>query len=378
MMQAFTEGIDKIYCDLDGLDDLQSRLCLEAPELFNSAPGGKELPVKTPTDFPWVYTRDPSEARPLGGKTLEEYLDSVSSVEVGVLDDSNSRIKEELEYYITSYTTKGDDYSGLGDFNVWMNRPDGQSWGQIGPNKDAVIDVVNRAIAQGLGTPAPAVDRYGNPYGHDYRQEVTISLPPPPKESTTNNMKTFKTFENKVSRWVAEADSKFDQDVFNILSDMEAEIETGEYPQEEIVDMVSDRLESQRGRETSTDEGSQIERQVEEFYSMLGLDSVPADRRSRDYVADEPPTPDRPTGIPGSPFDDHSRVPGKVEGQPWVHSDDDFIFFLQWLLKQVNDNDEPTFNAKRIVDVVEEPHRYMKEYKQFLDHRQRVDDDPYL
>ena len=42
-------------------------------------------------------------------------------------------------------------------------------------------------------------------------------------ESTTNNMKTFKTFENKVSRWVAEADSKFDQDVFNILSDMEAE-----------------------------------------------------------------------------------------------------------------------------------------------------------
>jgi hypothetical protein len=61
-----------------------------------------------------------------------------------------------------------------------------------------------------------------------------------------------------------------------------------------------------------------------------------------------------------------------------VHSDDDFIFFLQWLLKQVNDNDEPTFNAKRIVDVVEEPHRYMKEYKQFLDHRQRVDDDPYL
>jgi len=289
-----------------------------------------------------------------------------------------------LEYYITSYTTKGDDYSGLSDFNVWMNRPDGRSWGQIGQNKDAVIGVVNRAIEQGLGTPAPAVDRYGNPYGHDYSQEVNVSLPLKgdvslePKESTTNNMKTFKTFENKVSRWVAEADSKFDQDVFNILSDMEAEIETGEYPQEEIVDMVSDRLESQRGTETSTDEGSQIERQVEEFYSMLGLDSVPADRRSRDYVADEPPTPDRPTGIPGSPFDDHSRVPGKVEGQPWVHSDDDFIFFLQWLLKQVDENDEPTFNAKRIVDVVEEPHRYMKEYKQFLDNRQRVDNDPYL
>ena len=362
-MQAFTEGIDKIYCDLDGL---QSRLCLESPELFNTI-YGKELPVKAPTDFPWVYTRDPAEARPLGGKTLEEYLDSVSSVEVGVLDDSNSRIKEELEYYITSYTTKGDDYSGLSDFNVWMNRPDGRSWGQIGQNKAAVIDVVNRAIEQGLGTPAPAVDRYGNPHGHDYSQEVNVSLPP--KESTTNNMKTFKTFENKVSRWVAEADSKFDQDVFNILSDMEAEIETGEYPQEEIVDTVSDRLAAQLGREIYTEEGTRIEQQVEDFYAQLGLDSIPADRRSRDYVADEPPKPDRPTGVP---------VPGKVEGQPWVHSDDDFIFFLRWLIKQVDDNDDPTFNAKRIVDVIEEPHHYMKEYKQFLDNRQRVNDDPYL
>ena len=200
----------------------------------------------------------------------------------------------------------------------------------------------------------------------DYPQSTNR---PELKESKGINMKTFETFENKVSRWVAEADSKFDQDVFNILSDMEAEIETGEYPQEEIVDMVSDRLESQRGRDISTDEGSQIERQVEDFYAQLGLDSVPADRRSRDYVPDAPPEPPTSTGVP---------VPGKVEGQPWVHSDDDFIFFLQWLLKQVDENDETTFNAKRIVDVVEEPHRYMKEYKQFLDNRQRVDDDPYL
>jgi len=188
-------------------------------------------------------------------------------------------------------------------------------------------------------------------------------------------MNTFETFENEVSNWVAEADSKFDQDIFNILSDMEAELETGEYTQEEVVDKVAEELSKQSGTAVSTEEGAQIEHKVEQFYSMLGLDSIPTDRRSRDS---SPVRPARPTGIPGSPFDDHSRVPGKVEGQPWIHTDDDFMFFLQWLIKQVDENDEPTFNAKRIVDVIAEPHHYMKEYKQFLDHQKRVDTDPYL
>ena len=188
-------------------------------------------------------------------------------------------------------------------------------------------------------------------------------------------MNTFETFENEVSNWVTEADSKFDQDIFNILSDMEAELETGEYTQEEVVDKVAEELSKQSGTEVSTEEGAQIEQKVEQFYSMLGLDSIPADRRSRDYSADRPV---RPTGVPGSPFDDHSRVPGKVEGQPWVYSDDDFIFFLRWLIKQETDVGDLKFDAKHIVDVVERPSKYIKEYRQFLDHQKRVDDDPYL
>ena len=58
-------------------------------------------------------------------------------------------------------------------------------------------------------------------------------------------MNTFETFENEVSNWVGEADSKFDQDIFNILSDMEAELETGEYTQEEVVDKVAEELSKQ-------------------------------------------------------------------------------------------------------------------------------------
>ena len=181
-------------------------------------------------------------------------------------------------------------------------------------------------------------------------------------------MNTFETFENEVSNWVAEADSKFDQDIFNILSDMEAELETGEYTQEEVVDKVAGELSKQSGIEVSTEEGAQIEHKVEQFYSMLGLDSIPADRRSRDYSADRPA---RPTdNVPG--------VPGKVEGEPWIHSDDTFIDFLRWLVKLETDVGDPKFNANTIIDVVERPDKYQKEYSEFLDHEKRVDGDPYL
>jgi hypothetical protein len=194
-------------------------------------------------------------------------------------------------------------------------------------------------------------------------------------------MKTFETFENEVLNWVTETDSKFDQDIFNILDPLEAQIETGEYTQEEIVDIVTQQAADQLGTEISTEEGARIEQKVEHFYSMLGLDSIPPDRRSRDYLDNRPTQTapivdeDRPIGDSGFKA---AGFPGPVKGQPNVHSDDDFISFLRWLLKQVDQNDDPTFDAKTIVDVVERPDKYAKEYRQFLDHQQRVNDDPYL
>ena len=190
-------------------------------------------------------------------------------------------------------------------------------------------------------------------------------------ESTMN---TFKTFEKEISNWITETDSKFDQDIFNILSDMEAELETGEYSQEETVDTVSDRLQSELGKEISTEEGARIEQKVEDFYDMLGLEAIPADRRSRDYLLQQ--TPD-PAGSSKS-WTTGTNVAPKVEGQPWVHSDDDFIEFLRWLVKKENDEGDLQFSAQTIVDVVERPDKYQSEYTDFLDWKQRVDNDPYL
>ena len=187
-------------------------------------------------------------------------------------------------------------------------------------------------------------------------------------------MNTFKTFEKEVSSWITEADSKFDQDIFNILSDMEAQLETGEYSQEETVDTVSDRLQSELGKEISTEEGARIEQKVEDFYGMLGLEAIPADRRSRDYLLQQ--TPD-PAGSSKS-WTTGTNVAPKVEGQPWVHSDDDFIEFLRWLVKKENDEGDLQFSAQTIVDVVERPDKYQPEYTEFLDWKQRVDNDPYL
>ena len=152
-----------------------------------------------------------------------------------------------------------------------------------------------------------------------------------------------------------------DQEIFDILSDMEADIETGEYTQEEIVDMVANQLGTQLGKEISTEEGARVEEAVEKFYFQLGLDSIPPDRRSRDALAGQQPPEDSQS----------TKVPPKVEGQPWVHSDDDFLFFLNWLVKK-------DWSGQKIVDVVAEPHHYTKHYKAFLTQRDKEAIDPLL
>lgn len=366
MMEAFTESVDTIYCDLDksDLDSLHfeasfkdigkavSKAALPAAAIGAVGVGAYNiLNPQTIEDMTPKERYDHALAEyqhPIVVDTtanLSTHAERFSKYWISLSPEQQTRINAALDEYRRGVPVNLQ--GRLKEFAPWV-----KYW--IDFEKD------QQSIDQWETNPDDVSIQDFDPLGNRVRMKRAK------KEST---MKTFETFENKVSKWVTEADSKFDQDVFNILSDMEAEIETGEYPQEEIVDTVSDRLAAQQGRDLDTEEGARIEQQVEDFYAQLGLDSVPADRRSRDYVPDAPLEPPTSAGVP---------VPGKVEGQPWVHSDDDFIFFLRWLIKQVDDNDEPTFNAKRIVDVIEEPHHYMKEYKQFLDNRQRVDDDPYL
>ena len=154
-------------------------------------------------------------------------------------------------------------------------------------------------------------------------------------------------------------DARQDRQIFDILSDMEAEIETGEYPQEEIVDNITNTI---GGEEASTELAARVEDAVEKFYFQLGLDGIPADRRARDYISQ---------AGEGTDVLNAKAVPDKVEGEPWVHSDDDFLFFLDWLVKK-------EWTGQQIADVVREPHHYTKHYRAFLTQRDKEAIDPLL
>ena len=146
---------------------------------------------------------------------------------------------------------------------------------------------------------------------------------------------------------------------------MEAEIETGEYSQEEIVDNITNTI---GGEEASTDLGAEVEGAVERFYTQLGL-NIPADRRSRDYLAQNT---DRTLNA--------STVTGKVEGQPWVHTDDDFLLFLEWLIRQEGETGEAKYTARSVVDAITSPTDgwVLKLYQTYLNQKGKEEADPYL
>ena len=158
-------------------------------------------------------------------------------------------------------------------------------------------------------------------------------------------------------------DARQDQQIFDILSDMEADIGTGEYSQEEIVDTVTNNV---GGEEASTELGAQVEDAVEKFYFQLGLDSIPPDRRSRDYLAQHT---DSTLGINAAV--EPTKVPAKVPGEAWVHTDDDFNWFLEALVKK-------GWTGRQIADVVIEPRKYRKEYSAYLQKKGKQVLDPYL
>jgi len=329
-MAAFTEGIDKIYYDLDNIDDLKYKLHFEG-KLKDT---GKAV-------LPWA---------------------AAAALGYGIMTHDPQMSDQE----------KFDNASAIYQFTVINDQPD--------PDESAK-QFVNLALT------LPSKDRKRL---KDSLENFKTNIPKHRRARMEEFQQSINYWVNQfnVDRWSQkdgsvkennQLDSKFDQDVFNILDPLEAQIESGEYTQEEIVDLVTQDLATQLGTDISTEEGARIEQKVEHFYSMMGLDSIPADRRSRDYldsrsaetasVVDE----NRPTGVPGSPFDDHARVPARVEGQPWVHSDDEFIFFLEWLLKK-------EWTARQIIDVVAKPYKpyVIEQYKEYLAHADRQAADPLL
>jgi hypothetical protein len=82
----------------------------------------------------------------------------------------------------------------------------------------------------------------------------------------------------------AEGNSNFEQEVFDKLSDLEAEIETKRYSQEDIVDHVADEIAREKNIEVTTEQGAVIETKVEEYFAMLNLPHPPH-RVSRDALS---------------------------------------------------------------------------------------------
>ena len=83
--------------------------------------------------------------------------------------------------------------------------------------------------------------------------------------------------------------SNFEQEVFDRLSDIEAEIETGEHSQEDVVEQIANQIEQETNQEVTTEQGAVIETKVEEYFAMLNL-SHPPHRFSRDAMVHRPVT----------------------------------------------------------------------------------------
>ena len=418
MMQSFTEGIDKIYYDLDNIEDLNSRLYFEANP--QDHPNWKDYgkyywdKIKKPTAavtalgalalwyraFSNVPEMDPATKAQHAfdiyqhtiairganlDKAAKEYVFTVDQLygdsdtippEVTKLVqqikafNAQWRDKERIEVFkqrLVHWDRELEFDKTETKIDAWAAKSDDLATAPpVSPQQPDIPPPPPKAKslwAPGLSKPAGWKD----PRGFQLKKRKQ-----PRKES---NMKTFETFENEVLNWVTETDSKFDQDIFNILDPLEAQIESGEYTQEEIVDIVTQELSSQLGAEISTEEGARIEQKVEHFYTMIGLDSIPADRRSRDYL-DSRSTTTAPVVDENIP----TGIPRQVEGQPVVHTDDDFLLFLEWVIRQVDENGELKYTARSVVDIITSPHDgwVTSLYKKYKNQSQRVEEDPYL
>jgi len=439
MMKSFTEGIGKIYYDLDDINDLQSRLHFEAlypgagPELdkdpHRSNPTWKDYgktywdKIKKPTAavaalgalalwyraFSKVPEMDPATKAQYAfdiyqhtiairganlDKAAKEYVFTVDQL----YGDSDAVPPEvtKLVQQIKTFNAQWQDKERIEAFkqrlvhwdrelefdkteakiDAWAAKSDDLATAPpVSPQQPDIPPPPPKAKspwAPGLSKPAGWKD----PRGFQRKKRKQ-----PRKES---NMKTFETFENKVSNWVPEVtegagEASAYADTW--LYDHAAELETADegIGIEDIIDRIADDYADATGEPADNAAAAEIVNAVvpvltNDYGWVLDPDSDILSRYTTVDEEDDDPgaTNDpRPTGVPRSPFDDTVQLPARVEGQPWVHSDDDFVFFLEWLLKK-------EWTARQIVDVVSEPHHYIKEYKQYLHQRERQELDPLL
>ena len=334
----FANGVEKIHYDLDGIEDLKSKLHLVPEASLKDI--GKAV---KPHVLPWA---------------------AAAALGTGLYNNMKPMSNEE----------KFDNASAIYQYAVVSKNVD---------LNDSAKEFVNLALTLPMKERKALraqLDKFKANLSPDRQERM---------EEFQSNI-NYQVNQFNINRWAnkeesmnenARNDAKFDQEVFDILSDQEADIETGEYTQDEIVDKVAEDLANRSGTDISTEQGARIETNVENYFRMLGLDSIPPDTRSRDYLAGRStqtaPVVDE-NQPPKQPLIQKRPAGAPPANEPYVQSDDELIGFLRWLTKQVDDNNQPTFDAKRIVDVVEEPHHYSKEYQQYLNKIYKQESDPYL
>ena len=330
-METFTESIDKIYYDLDNVDDLQSRLHFEGR--FKDT-GKAVLPWAAAAALGYgIMQHDPQMSD-------QEKFDNASAIfQFTVISDQGDLDKSAKQFVNYALTLPSKDRKRLKDslenfktniprhrrermeqfqqsINYWVNQFNVDRWTAKDDSKKPSVT----ESTSGAG-------EYADTWLHDHRDEI---------ETAPENIGI--------------------EDIIHRIADDYADAiaePVGNADAQEIVNVVEPAL--------TNDYGWILDPDSDILSRYITVDEVD------DPEVEEP----RPTGVPRSPFDDTVQLPARVEGQPWVHSDDEFLFFLEWLLKK-------EWTARQIVDVVAKPHHYIKEYKQYLDQAQRIEKDPLL
>ena len=333
MMKAFTESVDKIYYDLDNIDDLQSKLHFEG-RLKDT---GKAV-------LPWAV------AAALGYGIMQ-YDPQMSTQE------------------------KFDNASAIYQFTVISDQPD--------PDESAK-QFVNLALT------LPSKDRKRLKHS---LENFKTNIPKHRRARMEQFQQSINYWVNQfnVDRWsakdesnkwpVTESTGEAGQYADTWLHDHRDEIETA--PEnigiEDIIHRVADDYADTVAEPVSNADAQEIVNVVEpaltnDYGWILDPDSDILSRYTTVDEVEEPQVEEpRPTGVPRSPFDDTVQLPARVEGQPWVHSDDEFVFFLEWLLKK-------EWTARQIIDVVAKPYKpyVIEQYKEYLAHAERQENDPLL
>jgi len=323
MMKSFTEGIDKIYYDLDDLDDLQSRLHFEGR--FKDT-GKAVLPWAAAAALGYgIMTYDPQMSD-------QEKFDNASAVfQFTVISDQGDLDESAKQFVQFALTLPSKDRKRLKD------------------SLDNFKTNIPRHRRQRMEEFQQSINYWVNQFNVDRWSSADDSKKPTVTESTS--------------------DAGIYADTW--LHDHRDEIETADegIGIEDIIHRIADDYADAVAEPVSNADAQEIVNVVEptltnDYGWILDPDS---DILSRYTTVDE----DQPAGTP---------VPAGVEGRPTVHTDDDFLLFLEWVLNQVDENGELKYNARSVVDMITSPHDpwVVNLYKTYKDQSQRIEDDPYL